>query len=303
MFKSRSEERHPLSSLLLLFLLFFACAIVFGVLSYAIAILVYGLESVLLAANLNSLNLETLRIVQIISSFGMFVVASVIYAKVESKNWIKFLSFKKVNPILLILTTAIMFSMAPLMEQINELNKSMVLPDALKEIEIWMKLKEEQMAIMTKQLLLMDSMNIFLINILMLAIIPALGEELIFRACLQKIFVRWTGNYHIGIWITAIIFSAIHFQFYGFMPRMLLGALFGYLLVWSGNIWLPILAHFLNNGLAVVSAYILQLEGKSIDQAFESNPESMPVFIASTLAFMVLIWYFHSYTVKSKELT
>jgi membrane protease YdiL (CAAX protease family) len=149
----------------------------------------------------------------------------------------------------------------------------------------------------------MDSFNLLFVNILMLAIIPALGEELIFRACFQKVFVRWTGNYHVAIWITAIVFSAIHFQFFGFFPRMILGALFGYLFVWSGNIWIPILAHFLNNGMAVLAAFILQQEGKSIDQAFESDSVTVPIFIASTLAFFILFWYFHKYTVKIKELT
>jgi membrane protease YdiL (CAAX protease family) len=302
MFKSGSAERHPLSSLLILFLMFFSGAIVFGALAIGIAALIYGSEYALQAGStFTSLNIGSLRLLQIISSFGMFVVAAVIFAKVESNDWMKYLSFKKVNPLLAILTILIMLSMGPLMESINELNKNMVLPEALKEIEAWMKLKEEQMTEMTKQLLVMDSVNILLVNMLMLAIIPALGEELIFRACLQKIFGRWTGNYHLAIWLSAIIFSTIHFQFYGFMPRMFLGALFGYLLVWSGSIWLPILAHFLNNGMAVVGAYILQQQGKPIEQTFENDPVSIPVFISSTLAFVGLIWYFHNYTAKTRE--
>lgn len=301
MFNSGSAERHPLGSLFLLFLLFLACAIVFGILSLVIAIGVYGLEPIIQAGNTGTFSIEALRIIQIVSSFGMFVVAAVIFAKTESKNWIEFLSFKKVNPILVMLTIAIMFSMSPLLEFINETNKNMVFPEALKEIEAWMRLKEEEMTQMTKQFLVMDSINLLLVNMLMLAIIPALGEELIFRACLQKVLGRWTGNYHLAIWISAIIFSSIHFQFYGFFPRMFLGALFGYLLVWSGSIWLPILAHFLNNGVATVGAYVLQQEGKPLDKAFETDPLNMPIFMASTLAFVGLIWYFHSYTKKLRE--
>jgi membrane protease YdiL (CAAX protease family) len=301
MIKSGSAERHPLSSLLILFLLFLGCAIVFSLLALVIAIRVYGVESITQGFINGTFSLETLRIIQILSSFGMFVVASVIFAKIESKNWIAFLSFRKVNPLLLVLTIAIMFSMSPLMEFINETNKNMVFPEALKEIEAWMRLKEVEMAQMTKQFLVMDSFNLLLVNMLMLAIIPALGEELIFRACFQKVLGRWTGNYHLAIWLSAIIFSSIHFQFYGFFPRMFLGALFGYLLVWSGSIWLPILAHFLNNGMAVVGAYVLQQEGKNLDQVFESDPVSWPILISSTLAFVGLIWYFHNYTVKTRE--
>lgn len=302
MFNSGSAERHPLVSLVILLLVFLGCAIVFGILGYAIAFAFYGSEPAIEAVKTGSFSIETLRIIQIVSSFGMFVVAAIIFAKTESKNWVKYLNFKKLNPILLVLTTLIMFSMSPLMEFINETNKNMVLPEALKEIEAWMRIKEEEMAQMTKQMLVMGSLNILLVNILMLAIIPGLGEELIFRACLQKVLWRWTGNYHLAIWLSAIIFSSIHFQFYGFFPRMFLGALFGYLLVWSGNIWLPILAHFLNNGMAVVSAYFLQLDGKSIDQAFEPDPVSTPIFIASTLAFIGFTWYFYQYTNKKKGL-
>ena len=91
-------------------------------------------------------------------------------------------------------------------------------------------------------------------NIILIAIIPALGEELFFRGALQGVMKAWKGA-KLAIWITAIIFSAIHLQFYGFVPRMLLGAFFGYLLFWSENIWLPIIAHFVNNVLAVIFYY------------------------------------------------
>jgi membrane protease YdiL (CAAX protease family) len=301
MFKSRSAERHPFSSLLLLLLLVFACAIVFTIIAFVIGILIYGFQPLIRMSEGDSSNVEMLRLLQIVSSFGMFVVAALIFAKIESSDWLNYLNLKKFNLILAVLTILIMLSFGPFLELSNELNKNMVLPEFLKEIEAWMKLKEVQMAEMTRQLLVMKSVPVLLINMLMLAIIPAVGEELIFRGCLQRIFGRWTGNYHVAIWITAIIFSTIHFQFYGFMPRMLLGALFGYLLVWSGSLWLPVLAHFMNNGVAVVTAYVFQQQGKSLDLMYESDPTSQPVFIASIAAFSVLLWYFYTYTLKLKE--
>lgn len=302
MFKSRSAERHPFSSLLLLLLLVFACAIVFTIIALVIGIAAYGFQPLIRMSEGDSSNVEMLRLIQIFSSFGMFVVAALIYARLQSNDWLNYLNLKKFNLILAILTILIMLSFAPLMEFSNELNKNMVLPEFLKEIETWMKLKEDQTAAMIKQLLVMNSVPVLLINMLMFAIIPAVGEELIFRGCLQRIFGRWTGNYHIAIWLTAILFSTIHFQFYGFMPRMLLGALFGYLLVWSGSLWLPILAHFMNNGLAVVTAYVYQQQGKSLDLMYEYDPASQPVFIASIAAFSALLWYFYTYTLKLKEI-
>jgi len=86
-------------------------------------------------------------------------------------------------------------------------------------------------------------------------VLPAIGEELYFRGSLQGILQQWKGI-RISIWITAIIFSTIHFQFYGFVPRMLMGAFFGYLLFWSENMWLPIVAHFTNNVLAIIFYYL-----------------------------------------------
>jgi len=92
-------------------------------------------------------------------------------------------------------------------------------------------------------------------NIFLIAILPALGEELFFRGAIIRVFQDWRG-FKTAIWITAFIFSAIHLQFYGFLPRLLMGAFFGYLLLWSENLWLPVTAHFINNVVAVVFYYL-----------------------------------------------
>lgn len=177
----------------------------------------------------------------------------------------------------------------------------MKLPGFLKGIEDWMLRKELEVGNLTKQLLVMNSISVLLVNLLMFVVIPAFGEELIFRGCLQKIFKRLTGNYHIAIWITAIIFSAIHVQFYGFIPRMLLGALFGYLLVWSGSLWLPILAHFMNNAIAVITAYIYQQKGISLDKLDQPDPVSGSVYLISLVATSALLWFFYNQSLKQQS--
>lgn len=302
MLKSGSTERHPFNSLLLLLLLVFAGALVFTLLGFAIGVFVYGLKPMLQMSAGEPASLDLLKLVQIISSFGMFVIPALLFAKLESKNWLAYLKLAKVPLLLILLTVLIMFSFGPALEYSTVLNKEMKLPGFLKELELWMLLKETQMADLTRQLLVMDSLPALLVNLLMLAVIPALGEELIFRGCLQKIFGRWTGNYHVAIWITAIIFSTIHFQFYGFIPRMLLGALFGYLLVWSGSLWLPIIAHFINNATAVITAYVMQLKGESLYELFETEPVSMPVFFLSLAAFSALICVFYNRTWKENKI-
>ena len=114
---------------------------------------------------------------------------------------------------------------------------------------------EEQAATQTEKLLIANTFGALLFNIFIMAVIPGLGEEFFFRGTLQRIISDAKGAVW-AIWVTAFIFSAVHMQFYGFIPRLLLGAFFGYLLVWSGNIWLPIVAHFVYNAITVVFHYL-----------------------------------------------
>jgi membrane protease YdiL (CAAX protease family) len=159
----------------------------------------------------------------------------------------------------------------------------MKLPAFLASVENWMKYKEMEAEILTKSLLVMKSYENLFINLLIIAVIPAIGEELIFRGCIQRIISRGTNNYHIGIWGAALLFSAIHLQFYGFLPRLLLGALFGYIYVYTRSIIAPILAHFYNNGVAVISAFILQRNGKSLDTLTKPELQKWYLVILSVI--------------------
>ncbi|MDX1283818.1 MAG: CPBP family intramembrane glutamic endopeptidase, partial [Draconibacterium sp.] len=131
-------------------------------------------------------------------------------------------------------------------------------PSWLAGVENWMKEAEENAAAITEAFLNVKTIPGLAFNIFMIAFLPAIGEELLFRGVIQKIFTNMTRNHHLGIWISAMLFSALHMQFYGFVPRVLLGALFGYLLVWSGSMWLPILGHFLNNAFAVIAMFFIE---------------------------------------------
>ena len=133
----------------------------------------------------------------------------------------------------------------------------------------------------------------------MIAIIPAIGEELLFRGVIQRLFINWTKNAHWGILITSILFSALHMQFFGFFPRMMLGILFGYLFLWSGSLWLPILCHFINNGSAVVYVYLEQrgLMGFSSDTLGAEN-QDMLITIACSIAISGLLYLIYK---KGKE--
>lgn len=146
---------------------------------------------------------------------------------------------------------AILFS-GPVIDMLNTWNQSLRLPDSMNAIEQWMIDSEKQAENLTKQLLNVDNWKGFISNILIIAVLAGLGEELLFRGVLQKILIKWTSNIHWGIFITAVLFSAIHLQFFGFLPRLVLGVLLGYLCVWSRSLWVPIIAHTLNNAWVII---------------------------------------------------
>lgn len=301
MVTSGSTERHPFISLLLLLLLIIAGGFVFAAIAFVIGISAFGLKGVISTGGASTAPIELIRLLQILTSIGMFIVPAMVFARMESRNWIEYLRLKKFPLLLGLLCLLIMFSSAPVLELSSQLNKAMQLPDFLKGVEEWMRLKEQEMAVLTRQLLRMESVAILAINMLMLAVIPAIGEEFIFRGCIQKLLGKWTNNHHVAIWLTAIIFSAIHFQFYGFLPRMLLGAMFGYLFVWSRSIWIPVLAHFINNGMAVITAYVYQQKGISLDKLDQPDQLSALMYVFSIGTGLALLWAFYA-TAKKHEI-
>jgi len=115
---------------------------------------------------------------------------------------------------------------------------------------------EDAAEVMVEKFMKVEGVSGLMFNIFMIAVLPALGEELMFRGVIQRIFSNLTRNHHWGIWISAFLFSAMHMQFYGFLPRIVLGAMFGYLLVWTETMWVPILALFVNNDMGVVGYFL-----------------------------------------------
>ncbi len=221
-----------------------------------IFVLLFTLLVVGLATNNDMSDMRNLKIMQLIQSVGMFVVPPLALAFLWSEKPLHYLQLTtklKLSSILLVVV--LMVVAIPFINLITSLNQQIALPDFLAPVEAWMKNSEEQAAVLTEKMLNIHSINELLFNIFLIAMIPALGEELFFRATIQKILTQWR-NAIWGIWIAAFVFSAIHLQFYEFFPRMLLGAFFGYLLVWSGSLWLPIIAHFTNNAIAVIFYYL-----------------------------------------------
>lgn len=172
---------------------------------------------------------------------------------------------KTVGLIFLIIVSN-MFVMSPIIEW----NIGLDLPDGA--FEDWAQSKEEGLKVLTEYLVAFDGFYEFSLALIVMAVLPALGEEVLFRGLLQNFIRKTTSNAHLGIWISATLFSAIHLQFYGFFPRMILGALFGYLYVWSGRLSTAIWAHFFHNGLALTFAYLAGMSASDLEDMERSAP-------------------------------
>jgi len=262
----------PSSQLLFSAFVIVAGFLLFMVISLVIAVPVFGIDSMLSIPTINDLNnpenIKIMKYFQVVQSFGLFIVPPVILGWLFQGNIAEYLHLNKrilFSSLLIVIVLA--FAISPLINFFGELNAKMQLPEFMGAIERWMKTTEENAAELTEAFLDVKTPAGLLFNLFMVALLPAVGEELLFRGVVQRIFTRMTKNHHWGIWISALLFSALHMQFYGFFPRALLGALFGYLLVWSGSLWIPIIAHFINNGVIVLAMYFINQN--KLDPAIE----------------------------------
>lgn len=189
---------------------------------------------------------------------------------------------------LLFLIVAIVVAM-PAMNYIIDWNESIRLPESMSDIEQMLRQYEDMAKTTTDNLTKGKSFGGILVLILTVGCLTGFGEEVFFRGMFTRLIIDKPCNKHIAIWIGAFLFSLMHFQFYGFVPRMLLGGFFGYLMVWSGSLWLPIIAHAINNSLAIVSIYLCEQNILPV-RLDEIGCDSISLFIVSLALTAVLIW-------------
>ena len=217
---------------------------------------------------------NALMILQATAHVSTYLIPPLLYwAYIERRRLPDFQTRPFTPPQIWGLTLLAVLAFMPLNGLIIEWNQGMKLPDALSGVEQWMRDKEDQLAGLTEYLTDFATPVQFVVALLVIGIIPAFGEEVLFRGVLQRKLTEHWANPHLAIWVAAALFSAIHVQFYGFIPRMLLGALFGYLYYWSGSLWVAIFAHFVNNGFMVLMLYLYHR--KMVDYNIEDN-ESVP---------------------------
>lgn len=287
------DAMHPFLQLILLSAITIVCLVIFTLGAMYLVKPLFGITALDVitqgaidnpggvAMNANQIN--ALKFVQFMSSFGIFIIPPLAFARLKFPDG-DYLRLNVRTPLIfLLLGVLILLFSGAFIEFIYSINRQLPLPQ-------WMVESEHASEQITLAFLKTPRPADIWINLIVLALIPAIGEELMFRGCVQQLLREWTRNTHAAIWITAFLFSFIHFQFYGFVPRMILGALLGYLFVWSGSLWVPIIAHAFNNGIQIVLAYLY--DHKKIEFDITSE-QQIPVYItivasAGCLLFMYL---------------
>lgn len=294
-----NQQLPPWKQLLYLFVVSIGCAIIGTVITIAIIALLYGQGmawQVLQMSNTGSP--EFIHAFRIFLALGntlfVFFVPAVIFGYFIVREPDEYLSTRNYfPPVLLVLSLAFMFFFLPAIDITGYFNQQLHLPPALHGLDKWMRDGEKQAEGVIKIVLDMKTPADLAVTVLIVGFLPALSEEFFFRGCMQTIFLRWTKNTHWAVWITAFIFSFLHFEFLGFVPRFLLGGALGYIFNWSRSIWPSVVAHFLNNALAVVGYYAWQ------HHLTTTNPDSnMPMFsqawvylLSTIIALLILAVY------------
>ena len=236
----------------------------------------------------NPKNIPILKYIQIIQSTSLFIIPPLILGKIFIGNSTEYLKINRspgTKEIAIVFL--LMIVLLPVINLLAELNSMIKFPEFMSSIERYLQRTEKEAEALTEAFLKVTTIKGLCLNLLMIGVIPAIGEEFLFRGVIQRILSNWTRNKHWGIIIAAFIFSLIHMQFYGFFPRFLLGAMFGYLLVWSGSLWLPILAHFVFNTMQVIAYYLVSI--KVIDEKILNSGSSANMLPLTFVCFLITV--------------
>ena len=278
-FDSKKFAVKPAASIVLLFSLFIFLMVATGM----ITTFLFGKMTNVAAAY---------RISAVLQSILVFITPALAVAMLTTRFPASLLAVDRLPSLKFTLTAIFTLVVSiPLMNIIINWNQNLTFPESMSGIVQTFKdleaKSEDSINIMTSG----NSAGILIVNIMIVGIFAGLGEELFFRGGLMRLLggVKSIGT-HKAIWISAIIFSALHLQFFGFVPRMLLGVFFGYLLAWSGSLWLPMLMHIINNSIKVTFDWINQTNGTDIDVNSIGTGSSTIDIIILTLSIVLTVF-------------
>jgi len=238
--------------------------------------------------------LSATKLMQILGSIGTFIVPALLFSYLFEGDFFSYYKFRDPTAMApMILVVLMMVSVIPFINYTAEINMKMEVP--IRALDQLLRNMEEAAEEMMVAFTATKSIGGLLMNLLMIGVIAALGEELIFRGLLQRLMIGMVKNVHLAIVITAMLFSAFHFQFFSFLPRFILGVILGYMMFYGRSIWYPILAHFVNNAMGVVY-YYFNSRGSADDMLEEIGTSTLiPVAAVISLALFLLfgaVWYY-----------
>lgn len=248
---------------------------------------------------------KSLRIATVVQDILVFILPAILTAAMVTNRPDRLLETERRPDMrLLLYAVAVMIVSMPVMNAIVMWNESLTLPDSLHDVESWMRMTEENARRSVETLLGGSTVGDLVVSIFLIGILAGLSEEIYFRGTMQRLLASEKLNAHSAIWITAIIFSIFHFQFFGFFPRLILGAFFGYLLYWSGSLWLPVAVHALNNTIVVVTSWYTKINpDSSIAGVDRIGTDSLSLMSFSIVlsAFFLYALYRRSSRLKNKS--
>lgn len=234
------------------------------------------------------------RISAVVQDVVTFIIPAVVTALFVTRRPAELLCLSRKPSVATLLLIAVVLAVSvPAQEAVIYCNYHISLPESMAAFEAIARQLETSAFETLRQLLANTSAGALIVNILIIGVFAGLSEELLFRGCFQRLLTTGGVNPHVAIWIVAFCFSALHFQLFGFVPRMLLGAYFGYLLLWTRSLWAPVTAHVLNNVMFVVTAWH-QARTEGIESV-SGEPSLWPAWAtvasaALTAAAIYLLW-------------
>lgn len=277
--------------LLLLMLMVFVSFMVFSILALLAAFpFVDGFS---LTDGTMTMSDNLLRYLQIVQSFSVFIIPSLLAGLLFWGHHTRGLGLRHPRTFSIVLSVLIIVAAQPLVSYLGLWNSNMQLPGFMSDLEQWMERSEKSANDIIIRFLDTDNTALLILNLLMIAILPAIGEEMLFRGALQPILGEWSRNKHLAVWVTALLFSAIHMQFFTFMPRFFLGLTLGYLMMYGKNLWYPVAGHFANNFLSLIVFYYYRHAHPDINP-LEPGAEEMSTFwvFPATAVMVLLFWRF-----------
>ena len=275
-------------------LLTFMLLLIFGL---AFSIVLGTIVTIINGSDLQ--DLKNLQITQIISGVVGFLMPAVVYAMlVQEKPWI-YLGFNKL-PIWSLLGIVAMFTIIPFLSLVTDWNDSISFPESMSAIEEQMRSLQARSEEVIK--LFIGQGSLFS-SLMIVALLAAISEELLFRSVIQKALIKLFKNVHVAIIVTAFVFSAFHGDFFGFFPRLILGIMLGYMFWMSGSIFPSMLMHFVNNATIVILYYLNTRGFSNIDVEHFGSTDNVLVIILSlitTVAIFIICWRLKN---KTEQLT